>query len=150
MLSYSNISLWYSEGRLHTIIGFQPGTQGAKLKEACKLARLRTHPDKGGDAAVFKIVEETVKYFSMIYQKLRIISLSGLIDFVSKIDCCRLAFDRGCGDIEQMQRLRAEYKRNFHEHQRVEEEEEARREQKAREEREYQAFVDRLNKDEED
>ena len=61
MSSYNSIAHWYSQGLLHKIVGVQPGTDGAKLKEACRVARLRSHPDKGGDGRVFSIVESAIQ-----------------------------------------------------------------------------------------
>ena len=171
MFSYSNVSLWYSQGQLHNILGIQPGSHGAILRGACKLARLKTHPDKGGDADVFKLVEETIKILlndlpeassSELYQPIWLNRLC------QQINRCRFAFGRGCGNIEQIQRLREEYKRMFHEYQQRVEAEEARRVQeqmrreqqaaasqrRAREHQEridrHQERIDRHNKQEEE
>lgn len=49
-------------GRLHEIVGVRPGATREEVKKACQAARLRTHPDKrGGDAALFRVVEDAVK-----------------------------------------------------------------------------------------
>ena len=150
MFSYSNVSLWFSQGQLHKILGIQPGTHGAKLREACKLARLKTHPDKGGDVEVFKIVEETIKILLNDLPEVKLHQPIWLNSLRQQIDRCRLGFDRGCGDIGQMQRLREEFKRAFHEYQQRVEAEHLRREQTVREERERQERIAQLKKEKAD
>ena len=51
----------FEAGQLHRIVGVRPGTTGKELKEACQRARLRHHPDKGGNTEIYKIVEATVQ-----------------------------------------------------------------------------------------
>ena len=51
----------FEAGFLHKIIGVKPGTYGKELKDACQRARLRHHPDKGGNGQLFGIVEEAIK-----------------------------------------------------------------------------------------
>ena len=147
MLSHSNVLLWYNQGLLHKIIGIQPGTQGAKLREACKLCRLKTHPDKGGDTEIFKIVEETVKILLNDLPEVKLHQPIWLNSLRQQIDRCRLGFDRGCGDIGQMQRLREEFRRAFHEYQQRVEAEQLRREQQVRDERECQERIAELKKE---
>ena len=144
----------FEAGFLHKIIGVRPGTTGKELKEACQRARLRNHPDKGGDTEIFKIVETTVQLLlnelpscadnaPLLLRALRI-----------EIDELRLVFDRGLGgNVKQLQHLREEYKKAFLEYQQhLEEVEERRareqiqRERRAREARELQEHIDRINK----
>ena len=46
----------FEAGRLRELVGAAPCASQAELKAACKKAYLRHHPDRGGDAEVFKWV----------------------------------------------------------------------------------------------
>lgn len=44
-------------GRLYHLIGLTPGVSRREVKAACRAAQLRCHPDKGGSAEVFQVVD---------------------------------------------------------------------------------------------
>ena len=105
MSSYNSIAHWYSQGLLHKIVGVQPGTAGAKLKEACRVARLRAHPDKGGDGKIFSIVESAIQLLLNVLPDLpqllnyrrtpaKVINLlRELVMLHREIEQCRQSFD---------------------------------------------------------
>ena len=57
------------QGRLAELVGASPGATPAELRAACKRAQLKSHPDKGGDAELFRLVRHAVE---QITQDLRI------------------------------------------------------------------------------
>ena len=111
MSSYNSIAHLYSQGQLHKIIGVQPGTVGAKLKEACRVARLRSHPDKGGDGRVFSIVESAIQ---LLLNILPDIPHDGtpparLVVLRKTVELCRQSFDLFGGDVTRLENLREAY-----------------------------------------
>ena len=143
----------FEAGHLHKIVGVRPGTTGNKLKEACQRARLRHHPDKGGATELFNIVEAIVQLCLNNLPSCGENTPVHLRALHMQIDNERSVFDRGRGDVKQLQRLRENYKRHFHAHQQHLEEVEARRvreqlqrERRVREARELQEYIDRVDK----
>ena len=51
----------FQAGKLHELVGVSPGAPLEEVKAACRAAQLRTHPDKGGDSEIFKLVQQAVE-----------------------------------------------------------------------------------------
>ena len=56
-----HIAALLASGRIYEMVNVRPGASSEEIKKACKSARLRNHPDKGGDAEVFKLVEAAIE-----------------------------------------------------------------------------------------
>lgn len=48
-------------GRIHELLNVNHDATHGEIKKACKHARMRNHPDKGGDLEVFKVVEMAIE-----------------------------------------------------------------------------------------
>jgi curved DNA-binding protein CbpA len=48
-------------GRIHELLNVKHDTTNAEIKKSCKQARIRNHPDKGGDLELFKVVENAIE-----------------------------------------------------------------------------------------
>lgn len=51
----------FQAGRLYELVGVSPGAPLEEVKAACRAAQLRTHPDKGGDSEIFKLVQQATE-----------------------------------------------------------------------------------------
>lgn len=106
-----NALLWFHRGHLHKIIGVRPCATRVELKEACRRARLRSHPDKpGGDQHLFRIVEDTVQLLLNNLPSFDGVLPMPLILLREEIERCRRKFDTGIGgSVIQLQYLRGRY-----------------------------------------
>ena len=120
----ANIAAWFKLGQLHRVLGVCPGTSGQALKDACRRARLRWHPDKqNGDAATFRIVETSIQLllnalptFDSHIPK----DFSGLIRMIKR---CRAEFDLGTGGcVGELQHWRDVYLHKYKEYVRKQQE----------------------------
>ena len=114
MPSYNTITHWYNQGLLYKIVGVQPGTGGAKLKEACRVARLSSHPDKGGDGKVFNIVELAIQLLLNVLPDIPHDRTPPrhLVLLRKEVEQCRESFDMSAGtggDVTRLERTRERY-----------------------------------------
>ena len=112
----ANVAQLFAAGFLHKIVGVRPGTSGKELKDACRLARLQAHPDKGGSKELFNIVEEAVQILLNVLPEVDVNAPLWLNRLRVEIDRCRYEFDRGCGNVKILQGLRTEYMREYRKH----------------------------------
>lgn len=48
-------------GNFHEVVGVSPGASREEVHAACRAAQLRTHPDRGGNADLFKVIQDAVE-----------------------------------------------------------------------------------------
>ena len=51
----------FRAGNFHEVVGVSPGASREEVHAACRAAQLRTHPDKGGNADLFKVIQDAVE-----------------------------------------------------------------------------------------
>ena len=60
-LTAANARALVQAGRLRELIGVAPDASPEEMKAACKRALLTHHPDKGGNAEIFKVIQPALQ-----------------------------------------------------------------------------------------
>jgi curved DNA-binding protein CbpA len=80
----------HQAGRLYDLIGLMPGASRGDIKAACRAAQLKSHPDKGGDAELFRLIDDASQ---LLVNDLPHFETAQAKDIKAKIECTRSEID---------------------------------------------------------
>ena len=80
----------HEAGRLYELVGLMPGASRGDIKAACRAAQLKAHPDKGGDADLFRLIDDA---FPLLVNDLPHFETAQAKDIKAKIEYRRAEID---------------------------------------------------------